>query len=94
MTDATSRGRAVFVTNQCLDCHSIKGIAGNGQFGPDLTHLMSRDTIASGAVLNTPENLRKWIKDPSSMKPGVTMPALGLSDKQLDDVTAYLETLR
>jgi cytochrome c oxidase subunit 2 len=55
---------------------------------------MSRDTIASGAVLNTPENLRKWIKDPSLFKPGATMPALQLSDKQLDDVTAYLETLR
>ena len=94
ITDAASRGRAVFETNECLDCHSIKGIAGNGQYGPDLTHLMSRDTIASGAAPNTPENLRKWIKDPSSIKPGAPMPSLGLSDRQLDDVTAYLEILR
>jgi len=94
MTNAVSRGRAVFETNACLDCHTVKGIAGNGQFGPDLTHLMSRDTIASGVALNTPENLRKWVKDPSSIKPGATMPALQLSDGQLNDVTAYLETLR
>jgi cytochrome c oxidase subunit 2 len=94
MTDAVSRGRAVFDTNECLDCHKIKGIAGNGQFGPDLTHLMSRDTIASGVALNTPENLRRWVKDPSSIKPGATMPALQLSDGQLNDLIAYLETLR
>jgi cytochrome c oxidase subunit 2 len=62
--------------------------------GPDLTHLMSRNTIASGAARNTPENLRKWISDPSSIKPGATMPTLGLGPQQLDDVTAYLETLR
>jgi cytochrome c oxidase subunit 2 len=94
MTEAASRGRAVFETSECLSCHSIKGIAGNGIYGPDLTHLMSRDTIASGAAANTAENLRKWIKDPNSIKPGAPMPALQLTDKQLDDVTAYLESLR
>src|ERR1700691_1818102 len=58
-SDAVSQGRVVFETSPCLVCHRVSGIAGNGQFGPDLTHLMSRDTIASGAALNTPENLRK-----------------------------------
>jgi cytochrome c oxidase subunit 2 len=93
-TDAVLRGRAVFETEECLDCHSVKGIAGNGQFGPDLTHLMSRDTIASGVARNTPENLRRWVKDPNSIKPGATMPAMQLSNGQLNDVIAYLETLR
>jgi cytochrome c oxidase subunit 2 len=93
-TDAVSRGRAVFETNECLDCHTVKGIAGNGQFGPDLTHLMSRDTIASGVARNNPENLRRWVRDPNSIKPGATMPAMQLSDGQLNDVIAYLETLR
>ena len=45
-----------------------------GKVGPDLTHLMSRDTIGSGAVPNTPENLRKWIRDPGTFKPGSLMP--------------------
>jgi cytochrome c oxidase subunit II len=94
MTGAASRGRAVFESSECLSCHSVKGIAGNGTFGPDLTHLMSRETIASGVAPNTPENLRKWVRDPSSIKHGATMPALQLTDKQLDDVTAYLESLR
>lgn len=92
-SDAVSQGRIVFETSPCLVCHRVSGIAGNGQFGPDLTHLMSRDTIASGAALNTPENLRKWIQDPSSIKPGATMPAFQLSDRQIDELTAYLETL-
>jgi cytochrome c oxidase subunit 2 len=93
-SDAVSQGRRIFETTACVNCHSVAGTVANGRFGPDLTHLMSRDTIASGAVLNTPGNLRRWIRDPSSFKPGATMPALQLSDKQLDDVTAYLETLR
>jgi cytochrome c oxidase subunit 2 len=92
-SDAASQGRIVFETSPCLVCHNVSGIAGNGRFGPDLTHLMSRDTIAAGAALNTPENLRKWIRDPSSIKPGTTMPAFQLSDRQIDELTAYLETL-
>jgi cytochrome c oxidase subunit 2 len=54
---------------------------------------MSRETIASGAATNTPENLRLWIQNPDSIKPGSKMPAMGLSDHQLDAVTAYLATL-
>jgi cytochrome c oxidase subunit 2 len=93
VSDAVSQGRVVFETSPCLVCHRVSGTAGNGQFGPDLTHLMSRDTIASGAALNTPENLRKWVKDPSSIKRGALMPAFQLSDQQIDELTAYLETL-
>jgi cytochrome c oxidase subunit II len=92
-SDAVSRGRVVFETSPCLNCHSVSGIAGNGQFGPDLTHLMSRDTIASGAALNTPTNLRSWIRDPNSLKPGTTMPALQLSAQQIDVLATYLESL-
>jgi len=93
-TDAVSEGRVTFETGPCLACHKVKGIAGNGQYGPNLTHLMSRDTIASGAAVNTTENLRRWISDPNLIKPGAKMPALGLSAHQIDVVTAYLETLR
>jgi cytochrome c oxidase subunit 2 len=55
---------------------------------------MSRDTLASGAMLNTKDNLRQWIKNPDSFKPGSLMPAMQLSDDQLDQVTSYLATLR
>jgi cytochrome c oxidase subunit 2 len=55
---------------------------------------MSRDTIAAGAAPNTAENLRLWIRNPEVIKPGSLMPAMQLSDEQLDALTAYLETLR
>ena len=66
----------------------------NGRFGPDLTHLMSRDTIAAGAAKNTPENLRQWILNPDTIKPGSLMPAMQLSGQDLEALTTYLETLR
>ncbi len=87
-------GRRIFETEACMNCHRIAGTAATGTFGPDLTHLMSRSTIASGAVTNTPEHLRAWIKDPSHYKDGALMPAMQLDDQQLDQLTAYLATLK
>jgi cytochrome c oxidase subunit 2 len=87
-------GRRVFETQACLNCHTISGTAATGRFGPDLSHLMSRVTLASGPLTNSPQNLRAWIKDPSQFKQGALMPAMQLSDQQLDDITAYLSTLR
>ena len=87
-------GRRIFETTACINCHTVSGTVADGRFGPDLTHLMSRDTIASGAAPNTAENLKAWIKNPDSIKPGSLMPAMQLNDRDLDSLTAYLETLR
>jgi cytochrome c oxidase subunit 2 len=92
--DTVAEGRRVFEKTACINCHAVAGTNADGRFGPDLTHLMSRDTIAAGAALNTPKNLRLWIKDPSAIKPGCLMPAMGLNDQDLNAVTAYMETLR
>src|SRR3984885_4349861 len=89
-----SEGQKIFERTACINCHAVAGTAANGRFGPDLTHLMSRDTIASGAALNTRANLRRWIQDPNTFKPGSKMPAMGLTDPELDAVTEYLEALR
>ena len=43
-------GRRVFETEACMNCHAVQGTAATGRFGPDLTHLMSRDTLASGMI--------------------------------------------
>jgi cytochrome c oxidase subunit 2 len=87
-------GRRVFESTACLNCHAITGTNGTGRFGPDLTHLMSRRTIAAGAAENTPENLRLWIQNPDAIKTGSLMPAMKLSDADLDALVRYLETLR
>jgi cytochrome c oxidase subunit 2 len=87
-------GRHVFESTACLNCHAIGGTNGTGRFGPDLTHLMTRRTIAAGAAENTPENLRLWIQNPNAIKPGSLMPAMKLSDAELDALVRYLETLQ
>jgi cytochrome c oxidase subunit 2 len=89
-----SSGRLVFERTACINCHAVNGTVGNGRFGPDLTHLMSRDTLASGALNNSPPGLRAWIKSPDQFKPGVLMPAMNLNDKELDQLVAYLTTLK
>ena len=90
---SVAAGRHVFETEACTNCHAIAGTAARGTFGPDLTHLASRTTIASGAALNTPENLHAWIQDPDHFKPGALMPAMQLNDEQTNKLVAYLTTL-
>jgi cytochrome c oxidase subunit 2 len=87
-------GRRVFETTACINCHTVRGTAANGRFGPDLTHLMSRVTIASGAAENTPESLRVWLKNPDAIKPGSLMPAMKLNDTELDALVGYMQSLR
>ena len=84
----------MFETTACINCHTVSGTVANGRFGPDLTPLMSRDTMAAGAAPNTPENLRLWLRNPSAIKPGSLMPAMELNEQELHELTAYLETLR
>jgi cytochrome c oxidase subunit II len=92
--DKEAAGRRVFERTACLNCHAIDGTSGTGRFGPDLTHLMSRHTIASGAAENNRQNLRLWIQNPDAIKPGSLMPAMKLSDTELDALVRYLETLQ
>jgi cytochrome c oxidase subunit 2 len=91
---AAEEGRRVFETAACINCHTVRGTVADGRFGPDLTHLMSRATIASGVALNTPKNLRLWLQNPDAIKPGCLMPAMNLTGQQFDELTAYLLTLR
>lgn len=90
---SVSAGRQVFETHACMNCHTIRGTAADGRFGPDLTHLMSRQTLASGVAPNTPENLQQWIANPDSIKPGALMPSMRLDPEQLKQVTEYLTSL-
>ena len=91
---SVATGRAVFEHNACINCHSVRGTVANGRFGPDLTHLASRDTIASGTLPLTRSNLEGWIKDPDQYKPGCLMPAMKLSDTDIASIASYLMTLK
>jgi cytochrome c oxidase subunit II len=87
------QGQQVFLGSSCVYCHSITGTNASGTIGPNLTHVASRTTLASGTIPNTPEELAAWIQDPQSIKPGTQMPATGLTPTQLRQLVAYLETL-
>ena len=80
VNESVAEGRHVFETTACINCHTVSGTVANGRFGPDLTHLMSRDTIASGIAANTTEQLWQWVKNPDTMKPGSKMPAMQLNE--------------
>jgi cytochrome c oxidase subunit 2 len=88
-------GQAVFFQNTCVSCHAIRGLGASATVGPDLTHFGNRTTLGSGVLPNTPENLRRWIRDPQTIKPGVLMPAFhDMSDQDLDALVAFLEGLK
>jgi cytochrome c oxidase subunit II len=91
---AASEGKAAFLAQSCINCHAVRGTVARGTYAPDLTHLMSRETLAAGMIKNTPENLHQWVHDPQSIKPGCLMPAFGLDDRELDLVVEYLLTLK
>jgi cytochrome c oxidase subunit 2 len=94
LTPEQLAGKSVFEHNACMNCHAIAGTGAKGLFGPDLTHVASRETLGSGAFQNTPQLLRQWIDEPDSLKPGALMPPMHLNEKDLDAVTAYLTTLK
>lgn len=91
-TDPARRGQAFF-TYRCALCHAVRGTTADSHVGPDLTHLMSRRSIAGGILPNTRGSLAGWVDSPQTAKPGALMPDQKLSSEQLSDVLAYLETL-
>jgi len=89
-----ARGKQLFHERTCVNCHAIAGADATARVGPDLSHVASRETLGSGIVRNTSENLARWIADPNRIKPGVRMPNLKLSNDEVRAITSYLETLR
>ncbi len=87
-------GRNLFQRTACINCHTLDGTVADGTYGPSLSHLMSRKTIGAGAAFNNAENLRKWVQDPALFKPGVRMPDMKLTSEEVDQLVAYLVTLK
>jgi cytochrome c oxidase subunit 2 len=87
-------GKDVFLSQSCVNCHRVRGTPAQGTYAPDLTHLMSRQTLASGMEPNTPENLRQWLLGPQKVKPGCLMPAFAMTSRDRDLLVGYLLTLR
>lgn len=95
-----AQGRQLFTTKTCNACHTVRGHGALGVQGPDLTHIGSRTTLAAGLIENTSEQLRRWLRDPESVKPGNKMAKayrdnkITLSDEDQVALVAYLESLK
>jgi cytochrome c oxidase subunit 2 len=88
-----AEGKNVFTRNACVGCHTIQGVS-SGVVGPDLSHFGSRTTFGAGMYPMKPELVAAWVRDPHEMKPGVKMPALGLSEQDGRLLAAYLLSLK
>ncbi len=88
------RGQRLLAQYQCTSCHSIPGVPGaQARVGPPLQKFGLRSYI-SGEVPNRPDNLARWIQEPTALLPGTLMPAMGASDADARDMAAYLSALR
>ncbi|WP_414044513.1 cytochrome c oxidase subunit II [Macrococcus equi] len=86
-TDA-KEGEKVF-KQSCQGCHAVTP-TGKGAKGPNLTTFGDRNRVA-GVLEHNEENLKKWIKDPESVKPGNKMTgAYKVSDSDIDALAKYL----
>jgi cytochrome c oxidase subunit 2 len=89
-----AQGLKTFKEETCINCHAINGAGANARVGPDLSHFGSRQTIGSGVLDNTPDNLAKWLRDPQAVKPGIYMPNLRLTNDEVNALVAYMESLK
>lgn len=87
-----ARGKEIFSQSACIGCHTIRGFSA-GVLGPDLTHFASRTTFAGSLFESTPDQVARWLTDPTGRKPGALMPNLGLTPEQVNALVAYLMSL-
>jgi cytochrome c oxidase subunit 2 len=93
-TDSQRYGQQVFLAAPCVMCHAINGTPAGSNFGPNLTHVGSRNTIAAATLSNTREHLMQWIVNSQQFKPGNRMPQNNLGQTELDALVDYLQSLK
>ena len=92
---AAQAGEQLFLSGPCSMCHSVRGTPAGGHVAPDLTHLASRQFIASDSFPNNTAYLESWATHAQSLKPGCLMPDLTqFSGTQLQQLVAYLQQLK
>ncbi len=93
-SESERRGRDVFLSSACADCHTVSGTGADARVGPDLTHFASRRTIGAGTIPNRKGYLGGWILDPQHLKPGNKMPGITFSGSDFQALLDYVESLR
>lgn len=81
---AIARGKALYAQFGCAGCHRIHGEG--GAVAPDLSFV--------GDTRPDREWHLKHFRDPQSVSPGSFMPAFPLNERQLNDLTSYMLSLK
>jgi cytochrome c oxidase subunit 2 len=92
--DSQRYGQQVFLSSSCVMCHAIGGTTAGANFGPNLTHVSSRNTIAAATLSNTREHLMRWVVDSQQFKPGNKMPQNNIGQNELEALVDYLQSLK
>jgi cytochrome c1 len=87
------RGKIAVTQYACQSCHMIPGVPGSKVYvGRPLDDLARRKVLA-GSLPNDPASLVRWIRDPQSIDPHTAMPNMGVSERDAQDISAYLLSL-
>lgn len=87
------RGKIAIHQYACATCHKIPGIVGaNAPVGPTLKGIAMRQFIA-GVLPNTRDNMIRWLRTPTKVDPRTAMPDLRVTERDANDIAAYLYTL-
>jgi ubiquinol-cytochrome c reductase cytochrome b subunit len=81
--DPVQAGRTVYVREDCKKCHAI-GLEGDSDDGPDLTVV--------GLRLKE-DYMRKFLANPKAFYPETEMPTPEITQNELNEVVAYLQSL-
>jgi cytochrome c oxidase subunit 2 len=81
-------GASLYINKGCRSCHQPYSSSGC----PNLANFSQKPLII-GKVANTRSNLRKWLKNPASIKFGTRMPNLRLTDEEIELLIDYIQTL-
>lgn len=91
------RGKSLITSKGCIACHTIKDVPGAvGTTGPALDGMgdPAKHPRIAGVLDNNPANLRRWLQNPPGVKAGTAMPNLNLSPSELDNLIAFIGTLK
>lgn len=86
-----SEGARLFMSAGCAGCHTLRGTpAASGVAGPNLTNIVLRPTLAGETIPMTPATLAAFLRDPSAVEPGTSMPSVGLTPAEAEHLAAFL----
>jgi len=96
-TDLAQQGQEIY-NNSCIGCHAVtpsNATPEAARLAPNLSNFGERTTVA-GVLEHNKENVKKWLQDPETYKPGNKMTGQygQLTDQELNALTEYLMNLK